>query len=164
MRPLRVLFNSPTAEKFLHQCAAFFLEHASSHLDAMVQKVGIADSEATVHGARAIVLRAVDQTPDPRLYQSPGAHRARLDRRVNINARQPVVTELLRGLAQGDDFSVGSGIAVGAGTVSGDGDDFITADNTSADRHLTATSGLLSRGQRLPHAALIKLSFRGSIH
>jgi hypothetical protein len=164
MRPLRVLFSSPAAEKFLHECAAFFFEDARSHFNAMIQKISIADLEATPDRARAFVRRAVNQAPDPCLDQSSGAHRARFDRRVNINAGEPVITELPGGLAQGDDFSVGSGIAVGAGAISGDRNEFIAADNTSADRHLTATPGLLSRGQRLPHPVHIKLSFRGSIH
>ena len=164
MRPLQGLFSSPAAEEFLHQCAAFFFQHAGSHFDAMIQEISIADLEATSDRARAFVWCAVNQTSDTRLNQGAGAHRTWLDRRVNNNAGEPVVTELLRGLAQGDDFSVGGGIAVCAGAISGDGDEFIAADNTSADRHLTATSGFSSRGQRLPHPALIKLSFRGNIH
>src|SRR5687768_1755915 len=163
MRPLRAcLFSSPGAEKLLHQRATFVFQHAGSYLDTMIQKLRIANTKATVHRACALVWRAVNQPPHACLDQRSRTHRTRLDRRVNIEARQPVITELSGGLTKSDDFSVGSWIAVGAGAVSGNGNQGVATDNTRADRHLTATSSLLSRGQRLPHPLLI--SFRGSIH
>src|SRR5690242_509456 len=139
MRPLRALFSSPAAKKILHERAAFVFEHALSQFNAMIQKLRVADPEATVDRACAFVSRAVNQPPDARLDQSASAHRARFDRRVNIDAHQPVVAELTGGFAQGDDFSVGSGIAVGASAVTADGDELAVMDNTSTDRHLTAT-------------------------
>ena len=148
----------------LHQRAAFFFQHAFTHFDPMIQKISVADLEVRSYCAGAFVRRAVDQTSNTCLDQSARAHRTRFDRRVNINACKPVITEFTGGLAQGDDFRVRSGIAVGAGAVSGDGDELIAADNASADRHLTAAFCLLSRGQCLPHPVLINVSFRGSIH
>ena len=164
MRPLRALFSSPAAEKILHERAAFLFQHALSHFDAMIQKICVADPEATVDCSGAFVCGAVNQTPDARLDQSARAHRARLDRRVNGNARQPVIPELTGGFAQRDDFSVSSWIAVSAGTISGYSDELIVVDNTNADRHLTAIFCLTGRGQRLPHPAFINLGFRGSFH
>src|SRR6185503_10529532 len=110
------------------QRATFVFQHAGSHFNAMVQKLCIADAKATLHGARALVRRAVNQTPDACLDQRSRAHRTRLDRRVNSDARQPIVTELSSGLTKSDDFSVGSGIAVGAGAVSGNGDERVAVD------------------------------------
>ena len=163
MRPLRALFSSPAAEKNLHERAAFVFEHALSQFNAMIQKLRVADPEATVDRARAFVSCAVNQPPDARLDQSAGAHRARFDRRVNIDAHQPVVAELTGGLAQRDDFSVGSGIAVGASAVTADGDELAVMDNTSTDRHLTAIFRFPGRGERLPHPVFV-VRFRGSIH
>ena len=163
MRPLRVLFSSPAAEKILHQRAAFFFEHAGSHFDPMVQKIRIADAKSTMYRACTFVRGAVNQTPDARLNQRAGAHRARFNRRIDINAREPVIAELTGGLAQSDDFGVGGRIAVGARAVTGDGDELVAVDNTSSDGHLTAVSGFLSRGQRLPHPVFV-LGFRGSVH
>ena len=164
MRPLRALFSSPAAEKILHERATFVFEHALSHFNAMIQKICVANPEATLDRTGAFVSRAVNQSSDARLNQSAGAHRARFDRRVNINARQPVVAELTGGFAQRDDFSVSSGIAVSAGAISGDGEELVVVDNTSSDRHLTAIFRFTSRGQRLPHPAFINLGFRGSFH
>src|SRR6476659_4081447 len=111
MRPLRALFSSPAAEKILHERAAFVFEHALSHFNAMIQEIRVADPEATLDRAGALVSCAVNESSDARLDQSAGAHRAGFDRRVNIDARQPVVAKLTGGFAQRDDFSVGSGIA-----------------------------------------------------
>jgi len=163
MRPLRVLFSSPAAEKLLHQRAAFCFQNAFTHFDAMIQKICVADAEATVDCACAFVSRAVNQPADARLNQSTGAHRARFDRRENIHARQPVVAELTGGLAQRDDFSVGSGIAVGAGAVTANGDELAVVDNTSADGHLAAIFRFAGRSERLPHPVFI-VRFRGSFH
>ena len=164
MRPLRVLFCSSAPEKLLHQRATFWFQHAGADLNTMIQEICIADAKPARYRTCPLVSRAVDQTSDTRLYQSARAHRTWLDGRVDIDIYEPVITDLPRGLTKRDDFSVGCGIAVGAGAVSGDGNERVAVDNTSADRHLTATSGLLSRGQRLPHPVLINLSFRGSIH
>ena len=164
MRPLRALFSSPAAKKILHERAAFLFQHALPHFDAMIQKICVADPEATMDGAGAFVRGTVNQTPDARLDQSACAHRAGFDRRVNINARQPVVAELTGGFAQRDDFSVSSGIAVSAGAISGDGEELVVVDNTGSDGHLTAIFRFTSRGQRLPHPAFINLDFRGSFH
>ena len=164
MRPLRALFSSPAAEKILHERAAFLFQHALSHFDAMVQKIRVADPEATVNGAGAFVCRAVNQTADARLDQSARAHRARLDRRINRYARQPVVAELTGSFTQRNDFSVSSWIAVSSSAVSRNGDELIVVDNTGTDRHLTAIFRLTGRGQRLPHPAFINLGFRGTFH
>src|SRR5690242_20747463 len=90
MRPLRALFSSPAAEKILHQRAALVFQHAFSHIDAMIQKVRVADLEATMDRAGAFVSRAVNQPAYPRLNQRARAHRTRLDRRVDRNAPQSV--------------------------------------------------------------------------
>jgi len=163
MRPLRALFSSPAAEKILHERATFVFEHARSHFNPMIQEIRVANPEATVNCAGAFVTRAVNQTPDARLNQRPCAHRARFNRRINSDTRQTVIAEFMCGLAQRDDFSVSSGIAVGASTITRDGDELVIVDKTSPDRHLTAMFSFPGRGQRLPHPVFID-GFRGSFH
>jgi len=160
MRPLRVLFGSPASEKLLHQRPAFLFQNARADLNSMIQKICVADLKATYHCACAFIRRAVNQTPYARLYQSSCAHRARFDRRVNVDARQPVIAQRSRGLAQGDDFSVGRGIAVSTRAIPGNGDEFVFADNTSADGHFAASLCFTSGGQSVPHPVLINLCFQ----
>jgi len=113
-------------------------------------------------GAGLRVTRAEHDTPEPRMQDRPGAHRARLDRRVNINARQPVVSQLPGGLAKSNDFSVSCGIAVGTRTISGNSDEFVLANDASADGHLAVCLRFASGGHCQPHPLLVKVYFRGA--
>src|SRR5215510_1775872 len=129
------LFCSSTPEKLLHQRSAFRLQDARADLNPMIQKVCITDAKPAHYGACLLVRRTINQTPDARLYQSARAHRARLDGRVNVNLGEPVIPDFPRGLAKSNDFSVGCGIAVGTRAVSGNSDEFVFADDASADGH-----------------------------
>ena len=157
MRPLRLLFVSSAPEKLLHQRAAFRLEHARSYFNPVIQKIRVANSEATYDRARPLIRCAINQTPDTRLYQSACAHRARFNRRVNINAGQTVIADLTGGFAKGNDFSVGCGIAVGTRSIAGNGDELVFADDTSADGHFAVCLGFSRSSQRLPHPSLVKI-------
>jgi hypothetical protein len=130
----------------------------------MIQKISIANLKPADDCACLLVGRAVNQTSHASLDERAGAHRARLDRRVNIHPGEPVVTEFTGGFAEGDDFRMGCGIAVGASAIAGDGEEFVFADDARADWHFAACLGLASCGQRLPHPTLINLDFRGGIH
>jgi hypothetical protein len=158
------LFGSPASEKLLHQRTAFLFQDARANLNSMIQKICVADSKVTYHCACAFIRRAVNQTPYTRLYQSSGAHRARFNRRVNIDARQPVVAQHSRGLAEGNDFSVGCRIAVCTRAIPGNGDEFVFADDASADGHFAAHLRLASSGKSLPHPVFVTISLRGSRH
>jgi hypothetical protein len=123
----------------------------------VIQKICVADTKATRNCPGAFIGRAVNQTSHSRLYERARAHRARLNRRVNINAGEPVIPKLPGGFAKSDDFSVGGGITVGARAVSANGDEFVFANDTGADGHFTACLRLASGRQCLPHPLLVKL-------
>ena len=59
---------------------------------------------------------------------------------------------------------MGCGVAVGASAITGEGDEFVFADDARADRHFAACLRFASCGQRLPHPALVKLDLRAGIH
>src|SRR5256885_5784103 len=149
------LFRSPAPEKLLHERPAFRFQNAWADLDAVIQKICVADAKTTCNCACPLVRCAVNQTSDPRLYHRSGAHRAGFDRRVNIHVRQPVISQLSGGLAKSDDFSVGCGIAVGTCSIPGNGNEFVFADDTSANRHFAACLRLASGGPCLPHPVVI---------
>src|SRR5205085_5924742 len=131
-------------------------EHARRQPHPVVQRTRVADAEDRLDRARLLVARAVDEARDPGLDERAGAHRARLDRRVNDRARQAVVAYLVRGLAQGEDFGVRRRVAVGARAVAGHGEQrAVAADDAGADGHLAAPGGLARRAQSLAHPALV---------
>jgi len=133
------------------------------HFNPVVQKIRITDAKTTYDGACFLIRRAVNQTSHSSLDERARAHCARLDRRVNIDFREPVVAEFTGRFAEGDDFRMGCGIAVGASAITGEGDKFVFADDARADGHFTARLGFASCGQRLPHPALVNLNFRSGI-
>ncbi len=136
------------------------------HFNAVIQKIRITDAETADYAARPLIRCTVNQASHSSLDKRTGAHRARLDRRVNIDSGEPVVTKFTGGFAEGDDFRMGCGIAVGASAIAGDGERVVFAGYAyyaRADGHFAACLGFASCGQRLPHPALIKLDFRGVI-
>jgi len=134
------------------------------HFNPVIQKVRITDAKTTDDAACALVSSAVNQPSHSSLDERSGAHRARLDRRVNIHFGEPVVAEFTGGFAEGDDFRMGCGIAVGASAIAGEGDEFVIADDSRANRHFAACLSFASCGQRLPHPALSDLNFRSATH
>src|SRR5437588_1984072 len=149
-------FLASCLEELLHERAAFFAEHARRQLHPVVQRTRVADAEDRLDRARLLVPRAIDQALDPRLDERARAHRARLNRRIDDRARQTVVADLSRGLAQGEDFGVRRRVAVGARAVAGQGEErAVPADDASADGHLAAPGGLARRAYRLAHPALV---------
>jgi hypothetical protein len=148
----------------LHQAPAFLFQDAWLHFNPVIQKIRIANSKSADNSACSLVSRAVNQSSHSSLDERARTHRAGLDRRVNIHSREPVIAELRSGFSEGDDFCMRCGIAVGAGAIAGNGDEFVFAYYARADRHFAACLGFASCAQRLPHPALINLDFRGGIH
>src|SRR5881397_3483012 len=72
----------------------------------MVQAPVVEQPVARLDGAGPRVGRAVHDPREARLNDRAAAHRARLERRVEHCARQPVVPDLQRGLAQGQHLGV----------------------------------------------------------
>src|ERR1041384_4355488 len=112
----------------------------------MIQEICITDAKPAHHRAGSFIRCTVNQTPDARLYQRSRAHRARLDRRINVDTREPVVTDLPSGPAQRDDFGVRSGIAVSTRAVSENGDELIFTDDARADGHFAIRPRLACGG------------------
>jgi hypothetical protein len=134
------------------------------HFNPVIQKIRITDAETADHAACPLIRRTVNQTSHSSLNERSGAHRARLDGRVNIDSGEPVVAKFTGRFAEGDDFRMGCGIAVGASAIAGEGDEFVFADDARANRHFAACLSFASCGQRLPHPALSDLNFRSAIH
>jgi hypothetical protein len=91
------------------------------------------DFEAGADGAGFGVVSAVDEAGDAGLDDGAGAHAAGLDGDVERGVGETVVAEKTRGLAQGNDFGVGGGVAIADGAVPATGEDLAGADEYGAD-------------------------------
>ena len=85
-------------------------------------------------GAGFGVVGAVDQASDAGVDHGSGAHGAGLDGDEELAVAQAMVAEGGAGLAQGDDFGVGGGVAVADGAVAGAGENLTFVYEHSADR------------------------------
>jgi hypothetical protein len=130
----------------------------------VIQKIRITDAESAGYAACSIIRRSINQASDSSLDERAGAHCARLNRRVNVHSGEPVIAEFTGSFAEGDDFRMGCGIAVGASAIAGEGDKFVFADDARADWHFAACLSFASCAQGLPHPTLVKLDFRGANH
>src|SRR5262245_23119324 len=119
----------------------------------MIQKISIANSKPADDCACSFVGRAINQTSQSGLDELTGAHRARLNRRLNIHSVEPVVAELTSSFSKSDDFRVGRWIAVGASAIACHGEEFIVADYARANWHFATCLSFASCVQSLPHPA-----------
>ena len=108
-------------------------------------------THAGFHGASLGIGCAVIQSPDPRKRDRRRAHRARLQRDVEIAIDQPLTADDIGSLPDRDNLGVRGGIAVGQGAVSGGGDDLAVKHDHASDRHFAGFSGVLGRFQRQIH-------------
>ena len=61
-----------------------------------------------------------------------------------------------------NDLSVGRRVAIGAGTVTCDGNQLIGDNDTGANRHFIASAGIVGSAQGFAHPALVLLQFRAT--
>ncbi len=133
------------------ECRGFIGENAGGDFDAVVELRMVEDGETGADGAAFHVICAVDEAGDARLDHSPGAHGAGLDGDVESRVEEAVIFDFLRGGAEGDDFGVGGGVAIGDGTVAGAGDDAAFVDDDGTDGDFTAIGGEAGFFQRGLH-------------
>jgi hypothetical protein len=155
---------APRAEEFLHQLSALFFKHASGNFNAVIQEIGIANSEVRFNRSSPFVARAINQPCDSCLYQRAGAHHTRFDCGINNRVRESVVTELRRRLTQRDNLRMRSWVAVGARSVSRNRQDRFTNHDTSADWNFVSLSCFIGCGDGPAHPLRVEISFPSSTH
>src|SRR5437870_6831272 len=138
-------------EEFLQQGAALGAEHTAPRRDAMVRTAVIEQPMPRLDGAGLRIQRAVDDARETGLDDGPTAHRARLERRVERGAREPVVAGLPGGLAQGENLGVSGGVAEGDRRVVRLPDDHVVEDDQGAHGDLAAREADTRLGERRPH-------------
>jgi hypothetical protein len=150
-----MLLLAARGEKFLQYRRCVFRQNSRSHFHAMIQLRMIEDCEARLHSATLSIRRAVNQPLDARLNHRASAHSTRFDGDVQRSARQAIIPDPLRSLAQGDHFCVRGGVAIGDGAVAGAHYDLIINHHHCANGHLAPDSSCARLFQRGAHESRI---------
>jgi hypothetical protein len=153
-----------SGEEALEHCHALGGKDALGHLDAVIQDLGIGDTELTADAAETQVARTENQAADARVNQGAGAHHARFERDIERRTLQTVIAELAGGLTQHQHFGVGGGIVQRNGLVKAgsqqlrrggkkDGADgnFLARDGQRGLLQRQAHRGFIVRKRRLVH-------------
>ena len=104
--------------------------------------VGERWSQAVIHrevedrptGAGLGIIGAPDHQVQPRLPAARDAHGAGFERDIEGATREPVISDDLSGLTDGENFRMGRGVVELATSVASSGDDLAVTDDDRADR------------------------------
>ena len=102
----------------------------------MIQRTVVAQLELRNDRAKAFVRRAVNQTFEPRINQSAGAHGARLNGCVKNRVRQAIIAADAGRFAQDQNLGVSRRVTSGARAIAGAGKQLPVPDHDRADGHL----------------------------
>lgn len=73
----------------------------------------VENGEHGVNGSGFGIVRAINQASNAGVDERSGAHRARFNCSKQVTVAQTMVTEVLRGIAQRDDFGMSGWIVIG---------------------------------------------------
>lgn len=113
----------------------------------------VEDRRSVIHAAAFRVIGAEIQAADAGEGNGGGAHRARLQRDIEVKTRQPLSAAARAGGADGQNFRMGGRVAQFTRPVARRGDDppAFRIDNDGADRRLIPIGGGARLAQRLLH-------------
>lgn len=94
---------------------------------------------------------AVDHPVQPRVDDGPGAHRAGLQRHIQLAAAQPPAVQGLAGLPDAEHLGVGQRVLIQLPAVVGAGNHLVVPHDDRPDRDFSQLGGLFGFQQRLTH-------------
>lgn len=148
-------------EKLLYDFSRFAGQHSSPHLHPVVEAGVIDDLQHGMNRPCFGVVGAVHQAADAGVNQRTGTHGAWLNRSEECAFAQPMITEVLSGFAQGDDFGVGGGVILGKVTIPAAADDLPVLDDDGADRYFAGVECALGGAEGFLHPEFIGLELKG---
>eukprot|EP01132_Coremiostelium_polycephalum_P008653 gene8653-10651_t len=110
-------------------------------------------SRAVFHAAALDVLRPVVQSPDTGEGNGGSAHRAWLERDIEIATRQTLVIQRFAALPDDQNLRMGGGIVAFPGAVSGLGQNHAVLHQNGTDGHFAAFCRCLCLGQGKVHGS-----------
>ena len=155
------------AEEVFEQGGAIGGEDVFRDVEAVIEKLVIAEAELGADGAEAEVAGAEDEPADPGVDERAGAHDAGLESAVDGGVLQAVVVPGRCRLAESEDLGVGGGIAGGDRLIEAGADNASAGNDDCADRDLARGFGLAGEREGFAHEALVvdhRLDIRRNSH
>ncbi len=101
------------------------------------------------------VVTAEDYLGDAGQYDSPHAHRTRLEGDIQDSFKKPPRTKFSGGFSDGNQLGVSCRVLTGFTQVMGAGNDSVTLYDNAADRHLVLGLGLARFGDGIAHPVFV---------
>jgi len=109
-----------------------------------------------MYRSRLGIFRSVDQAANAGVGDGAGAHRARLNRDVDVAIEQTIVADGEPGFAQGNDLGMRRRIIRSDRAIAAAPDDLAVAHDHRSDRHFAEREGTLRLAQRFFHEQLVR--------
>jgi hypothetical protein len=152
---------APLPEKNLQQLGATARQHSCANLHVMIQRGVVQYFDHRMDCAGFEVVGAVHQTPNPRVYQGSGAHRARLNCSKQLAVAKAMVSDGCASLAKRNNLGVGGGVTVREIAVPPVRDNAALANHNCSDRHLAGFQRALGGAECFLHEKFV--SIQGTI-
>lgn|GEM_PF-2634597 len=133
--------SAASGEEGLEERRGFVGEDSKDNFDAVIQARVREDFETRPDCAATRVVSTANEFCDTGLDHGASTHRTWLKRDVHRGTGKTVVVENVGGFTEDNDFGVSGGIVVANGPISGLRDDFVFADEKSADGDFSGGSG-----------------------
>lgn len=156
VRPRRHSRFSPGPEEGAQQLAAFLCQEPPFATRMVVEALIRGQQVESPPGGSALGIGGAEHQPlDPGVDNGPGAHDARLQGDIEGRSWQPVVPDPARGLTEGQDLGMGTGVMARDRPVPALSDHLAVAHQHRTDRDLALGLGLFGQGQGTAHPAFI---------
>jgi hypothetical protein len=142
-------------EKHREQSAALLGQNAAFNARVMIQSCNAKKINDAAMNTCLGIARTINNPADPCVHDRPGTHRARLKRHKQLTARQSVIIQAPRRIAQGGNFSMRRRIALANRRIEPAPDYHSPLDHDSPYRHLAQALGTARQGDRLSHEKFV---------
>lgn len=148
-------------KKFLQYLRRTSRQYPAPHFHPMIQTGVIHYLQNRMDGACLRIIGAVYQAADAGMNRRSRAHGARLNGGKQFAVAESVITEVSSRLAQGHDFRVSGGIAVGKIAIPPTSHHAPLAHHDRSHRHFARLQGALGRAQGFFHPKFVGPEFVG---
>src|SRR6185437_13754743 len=152
---------SPLAKEFTQHLCGLFFHHSRRHFHLVIEARMIQYFEHRSSRSSFRILGTAHKPRQPRMDHRSRAHRARLQRHVELAAGQAIVVECLCRGSHGDNLRMSRGLQIAQNPVLPAPDDLAFVNHNRANRHLAGSAGRMRLGEGFTHKFKIAHVYAG---